>query len=128
MAKDNYKDPMWLLKHDPFVGKQLISFHEIGWDSRADGLKCGCDLWWIASTSKFKYGKIGGGSKNLGCFIDWLQGKGAWCYNPIDMNDYVWSPINHAYMRKDYPFLHIQIMPVEQYTFRRKDCSRGDLV
>ena len=124
----NYKDPMLLLAYDKFVGKEILSFHEVGWDSHNNGLKCAADRWWIASSAKGKYGKIAGGVKNIGCFIDWLQQKGSWCYNPIDMEDYVWSPSNNAYMRKDYPFLDVPIVNGGHYVFKRTDCRSGELI
>lgn len=134
-----HKNMRQFLNCSSITGKRIISFHEIGWNSEHDGLECGADEWRIAQRvkpgefgwpiGKKGIGKIGGGSKNLQCFFDWVMNTGGYCFNPINIDDFVWSRLNNAFMRKSEPF--IQCVPIEikaRYIFCREGTRRGDLI
>jgi len=73
-----------LLKYDPHVGKQLITFSEGVWDDALAGVKVKASHWLVASNRPGEYGAIGGGMKNLECFIGLVgslqQAGGIWCH------------------------------------------------
>ncbi len=105
------------LQHDSFFGRQLISFSV---SSKMDGkYQAVAGYWYIAKNKDGIYGMIGGGNNGIGAFIGWCTGLSSWCFNPINLDDYVWSIINNAYISKDFTFLRdIRIVPGEFYYYQ----------
>lgn len=120
-----YKTNMDVLRRCPGVGRRIISFHEAGWNNNPDGRTHIADVWWLVRHKERggTYGKIGGGMKNIECFIEWCMEDGAYCFNGINIDDLEWSPVNDAYIRKDMAHIFGKI-PIEvkaRYVFQRDD-------
>ena len=90
------------LCHDKYFGKQLISFNT---SYRIDYFQAVAQIYFIAKNKDGQYGIIGGGNNNIGSFIGWCTGLTGWCFNPINLNNYIWSNENNAFIHKDYSFL-----------------------
>ena len=90
-------------KADKYVGARILSLSDLGWDMIFKGKKYCLGEWWIGKNEDGKYGKMAGGRKNIGSFLHWLLETGPWCFNPIDLSDYVWSEPNQAYVPKYWP-------------------------
>lgn len=116
-----------LLRCDKKVGHRLLTFHEIGWDRRFSGLKVKCSFSWIAKAPEGGYGIVGGGMKNLECFIEYIFNIGSWCFNSWPIEDYVWSRVNQAYIKKDSPFVNIPAEIGAHYVFCSTDVRSGQL-
>ena len=128
MQQTKYKSNMDVLRFCPGVGRRIISFHNRTWNYRKNGREYLTDLWWLVrhKESNGTFGKIGGGMKGIECFINWCtEGKmgTGWCFNPIDCEDLVWSPVNDAYIDKKHAdiFLDIPIEVKARYVFVKDD-------
>ena len=106
------------LCRDRNFGRQLITFCNRSWQSD-DTYKVTPSFWFVAKNKDGKYGIVGGGNNNIGSFIGWCTGLTSWCFNPVNLDDYMWSRINNAFVDKDMPFLHdIHIRYDKQYFYR----------
>jgi len=114
-----------LLKYDPHVGKQLITFSEGVWDDALAGVKVKASHWLVASNRPGEYGAIGGGMKNLECFIGWLFNSHSYAYNPVTIRDYQWSSVNNAFMRPNCPMFKIPVKYKCLYVFCRENGRLG---
>ena len=112
------------LCHDCFFGKQLISFSV---SSRMNGkYQAVASYWYIAKNKDNIYGIVGGGNNGIGAFIGWCTGMSSWCFNPVDLSEYLWSKINNAFISKNFAFLvNIRIIPNEFYYYQED--SYGDI-
>ena len=114
MTSDLTRD---MVRHDKYFGRALISFN---CSYQLDGTyKAVANFWFVAKNKDGKYGIVGGGNNNIGAFIGWCTGLTSWCFNPVNLDEYMWSRINNAFVDKDMPFLHdIHIRYDKQYFYR----------
>lgn len=85
--------------NDPYIGRKIMSFNRNSYSD--DRVQLVPDVSYIARNEEGMYGFVGGGTNNIGAFINWCSGLGSWCFNPwTDMDDYVYSEVNEAFMRK----------------------------
>ena len=109
-----------IVKHDKYFGCQLITFST---SYQINNYKAIAQYWFIAKNKDGKYGIVGGGNNNIGSFIGWCTGFTSWCFNPINLEDYVWSSENNAFIHKNYTFL--QKIPIShgKHYYYEKDSN-----
>ena len=107
-----------VLRYDKHFGKQLINFSI---SSLMDGKYQAVSMYWhVVKNKDGMYGIVGGGSNNIGSFVSWCTGLAGWCFNPLNLEEYVWSKINNAFITKNFSFLKdVRIIPNEFYYYQK---------
>ncbi len=86
-------------RNNSYIGKRIMHFSHSNYGKHK--IQIVPDISYIVKDEKGFYGFVGGGNNNIGSFINWCSGLGAWCFNPwTDRDDYFYSEINEAFMHK----------------------------
>jgi hypothetical protein len=86
-------------RNNRYFGRKLMHFSRSNYGR--EKVQVVPDISYIVRNEEGIYGFVGGGTNNIGSFINWCAGLGSWCFNPwVDKDEYVWSDVNQAYMHK----------------------------
>ena len=110
------------LNHDRYFGKRIISCsvspHRI-WEDAYIEKQLVPRYGYIVKNKDDKYGFVSGGNNNISAFVGWCTGKSSWCFNPINMDNYIWSEINEAFINKNLSCIkEVRLLPGKFYYYR----------
>lgn len=107
-----------LLLRDPHFGKQILHISEIG--PYRPEVQMRVIYGHIAKNIDGIYGAIWGGNNGISCFLGWCTGIGSWCFNPINIEDHVWSRVNNAFIPKAYSSIkEIRLLSSKNYYYNQ---------
>ena len=105
-----------VLNHDHYFGRQVINFSVSSHlNSKWQAVS---HYRYIIKNKDGMYGTVSGGNNNIACFVGWCTGLTGGCFNPINLDNYIWSKTNNAFIPKDFKFLiNVHIVQNEFYYY-----------